>query len=58
MTRQEIGSMTAKGGFVNEIDICAKFINYSSDEEAKIWLKIMGYNPQKIQSLVAVQIPV
>jgi hypothetical protein len=25
MNKQEIGSMTAKGGFINEFDICEKF---------------------------------
>lgn len=27
MDRKEIGSMTAKGGFLNESDICKKFLN-------------------------------
>lgn len=58
MNKQEIGSMTAKGGFINEADICNKFINYKNDNEAKAWLSIMGYNLQKIQKTFAVQIPV
>ncbi len=58
MNREEIGSMTAKGGFLNEAAICDKFINYQSDNEAKKWLKVMGYNPDKIQTLSAFQIPV
>ena len=58
MNKQEIGSMTAKGGFMNEADICAKFIDYQNDNEAKIWLTLMWYNPEKIQKLFAVQIPV
>lgn len=55
--RQEVGSYTAKGGFKNEADIVDKFINYQIDNEAKAWLKIMGYNFDKIQSLTAKQIP-
>jgi len=58
MNKQEIGSMTAKGGFVNEADICKKFIHYKNDRNAKSWLSIMGYNPEKIQKLSASQIPV
>ncbi len=58
MNKQEIGSVTAKGGFMNEADICAKFIDYQNDNEAKIWLALMGYNPEKIQKLFAAQIPV
>mgnify|MGYP006434601787 CR=1 FL=1 len=58
MNKQEIGSMTAKGGFINETDICDKFIDYKNDSEAKTWLTIMGYNPKKIQKLFAIQIPV
>jgi len=58
MNKQEIGSMTAKGGFINEADICEKFLNYANDSEAKTWLSIMGYNPTKIQKIFATQIPV
>ncbi len=58
MNKQEIGSMTAKGGFINEADICNKFKDYKNDNEAKTWLSIMGYIPKKIQKIFAVQIPV
>lgn len=58
MNKQEIGSMTAKGGFINETDICNKFVDYKNDNEAKTWLSIMGYNPNKIQKIFAIQIPV
>jgi len=58
MNKAEIGSMTAKGGFINESDICEKYLNYKNDNEAQIWLKIMGYIPNKIQSISATQIPV
>jgi hypothetical protein len=43
MTTFEIGSQTAKGGFVNEKDICAKVNNWENDKEAQQWLNIMGY---------------
>lgn len=55
--RQEVGSYTAKGGFKNEANIVIKFNNYKSDPEAKLWLKIMGYDCAKIESLIATQIP-
>lgn len=55
--RQEIGSYTAKGGFENEANIVTKLNNYKTDNEAKLWLKIMGYNYDKIQQLKAVKIP-
>jgi hypothetical protein len=57
MNKKEIGSMTAKGGFLNEKTICEKFENWSNDIDAKEWLKIMGYNPLKIQRLKAISIP-
>jgi hypothetical protein len=57
MTNFEIGSATAKGGFANEKAICSKFNNWRNDNEAQIWLKIMGYYPQKIDSVEAVHIP-
>lgn len=55
--RQEIGSYTAKGGFENEKAIAIKFQNFQKDSEAKIWLKILGYDYQSIQRLTATQIP-
>jgi hypothetical protein len=58
MTKSQIGSLTAKGGFLNEADICQKIINYKDDNEAKQWLEIMGYNSDKIDSIEAIQIPV
>ncbi len=57
ISRQIIGSMTAKGGFLNEKDMCHKFLNYRKDQNAQSWLEIMGYNVKKIKSLTAVQIP-
>lgn len=54
----EIGSYTAKGGFANEKEICRKFNSWKTDKEAKIWLKIMGYDINLIDSVEAIQIPV
>ncbi len=53
----EFGSRTAKGGFANERAICEKFNNWKDDDEAKIWLKIMGYDLNKIDYVKAIQIP-
>lgn len=50
--------MTAKGGFLNESDICKKFMNYKNDNVAQSWLNTLGYNPEKIENLLATQIPV
>ena len=55
---QQLGFMTAKGGFLNEADICNKFQDYHHDTEAQVWLSIMGYAYVKINSLTAIQIPV
>jgi hypothetical protein len=57
MSTFEIGSATARGGFANEKIICKKFNNWREDNEAQIWLKIMGYDPKKIASVEAIQIP-
>lgn len=53
----EFGSKTAKGGFANEKTICNKFNNWNDDEDAKSWLKIMGYELNKIDYIEAIQIP-
>ncbi|MEO0114610.1 MAG: type II restriction endonuclease [candidate division WOR-3 bacterium] len=58
MSTFELGSATAKGGFANEKAVCAKFNNWKNDNEAQIWLKIMGYNPKNLESVEAVQIPI
>ena len=57
MNREQIGSMTAIGGFVNEANICDKFLNYQNDNDVQIWLSIMGYDYQNIETLTAVGIP-
>jgi hypothetical protein len=55
MNKSEIGSLTAKGGFANEKSICEKFISWKNDNEAKIWLQLMGYNINKIKEINAIQ---
>ncbi|MEW6409081.1 MAG: type II restriction endonuclease [Nitrospirota bacterium] len=57
MATFELGSDTAKGGFVNEKTICKKFNNWKKDNEAKQWLQIMGYDIKQIDSIEAVHIP-
>ncbi len=57
MSNFEIGSTTAKGGFANEKEICKKFNNWGKDTEAKLWLKIMGYEIESIDSVGAILIP-
>ncbi|MEO0131420.1 MAG: type II restriction endonuclease [candidate division WOR-3 bacterium] len=57
MTTFKIGSATAKGGFANEKEICKKFNNWQKDTEARIWLKIMGYEINLIDSVEAILIP-
>ena len=57
MNKTELGSKTAKGGFANEKAICKKFNAWKKDKEAQVWLKIMGYNIKKINSVKAIQVP-
>jgi hypothetical protein len=57
MATFELGSATAKGGFANEKTICSKFNNWKVDNEAQIWLRIMGYDTEKIDSVKAIHIP-
>jgi hypothetical protein len=55
--KQKIGSETAKGGFKNELSLKTKFDNFKLDVDAQKWLKIMGYDWEKIQHLSAEVIP-
>jgi len=57
MTTFELGSATAKGGFANEKAVCHKFNNWKSDNEAQLWLKIMGYALKQIDFVEAIHIP-
>lgn len=55
--QQQLGSMTAKGGFDNEKSVVDKFNHYQNDQDAQYWLSLMGYSCESIQQLHAVQIP-
>lgn len=57
MDKTELGSKTAKGGFANEKAICKKFNIWKKDKEAQEWLKIMGYDIKKLDSVKAIQVP-
>ncbi len=57
MNKTELGSKTAKGGFANEKTICKKFNAWKKDKEAQEWLKIMGYDIKKLDSVKAIQVP-
>jgi hypothetical protein len=57
MNRQQLGSRTAKSGFLNEHHICSKFLDYKNDADAKAWLEIMGYDPDKIQNIKVFHVP-
>lgn len=57
MNRTELGSQTARGGFANEYDIVRKFNNWKKDKTAQSWLIIMGYRIEKLDSVIAIQVP-
>jgi len=57
MDKRELGSKTAKGGFANEKAICKKFNAWKKDIEAQEWLRIMGYDVKKLDSVKAIQVP-
>ena len=57
MDKKELGSKTAKGGFANEKVICEKFNSWRKDKEAEEWLRIMGYDVKKLDSVKAIQVP-
>ncbi|MBN2893505.1 MAG: hypothetical protein JXL97_16655 [Bacteroidales bacterium] len=52
--KQKLGSETAKQGFQNEKDIVSKFNNWKTDNNAKTWLKIMGYKLAEIEYVEAI----
>ena len=45
------GSITAKGGFRNEDEIRDKFNHWKTDKNSMAWLKIMGHDLQRIESV-------
>ncbi len=49
----EKGSEIAREGFQNERDVVSKFNNWETDEDAQEWLKIMGYDLDEIEYVVA-----
>lgn len=49
----EKGSLIAVGGFQNEKDVCNKFNNWESDEDAQKWLNIMEYKLDEIEYVKA-----
>jgi len=53
---RQLGSDTAKGGFRNEDTVVAKFNDWRKDEDARAWLKIMEYNLEEIEKIVAVKL--
>ncbi|MCZ8230060.1 hypothetical protein [Flavobacterium sp.] len=55
--RAHIGSITAKGGFLNEAEIVSHFNDWKESQLAQSWLKIMGYDFKKVTSLEAIHIP-
>lgn len=57
MDKKLLGSQTAKGGFANEHKVAAKLNNWKTDPEAQNWLKIMGYETDKLNEVTAHQIP-
>lgn len=55
--RAHIGSITAKGGFLNEKLIVDYFNSWKTSDLAKTWLSHMGYDILKISDLNAIHIP-
>lgn len=50
-----LGSKTAKNGFRNETEVAAKFDNWKTDDDAKVWLAAMGYKPGEIESVTVTE---
>lgn len=49
----EKGSKIARDGFKNEKDVVRKFNNWKTDKDAQEWLKIMGYDLDEIEYVIA-----
>jgi len=52
-TAAEVGSATARNGFLNETEIRDKFNNWKTDADAQAWLAAMSYNTREIESVIA-----
>ena len=52
----KIGSDIAKEGFANEDKITEKFKNWKQDNEAKKWLRVMGYGLKEIKEVKAIRV--
>ena len=48
---EEWGSSVARRGFRNEEDVAEKFRNWETDEDAREWLEIMGYNAEDVENV-------
>jgi hypothetical protein len=55
--RARIGSLTARGGFLNEKAICNIFNDWKKSVLAKDWLLHMGYSLNTIKDVIAIQVP-
>jgi hypothetical protein len=53
---RDLGSQTARNGFRNEDTVVSKFNDWQEDEDAKKWLRIMGYDLNEIEYVNAVKI--
>jgi hypothetical protein len=51
--KAELGSQTAKNGFKNETEIAAKFNNWKTDSDARVWLSSMNYKLADVETVVA-----
>ena len=53
--KADLGSQTAKNGFRNENEIRDKFINWKTDDDARVWLTSMNYKLSEIISVSAMK---
>lgn len=51
MDKVELGSKTAKNGFLNEDFVIGEFNNWKESEFAPLWLKSMNYILSEIKSV-------
>ena len=53
LSKEKLGSNTAKNGFKNEDEIRDKFNNWKADEDARAWLGVMGFKSAEVVSVFA-----